>query len=879
MRETNPEALKYIGDPRCTPKPFEIKAKSANVEGHKYAGLVINPRRHPEAFREPEAAVKEWDKMVAQTKGDQRFTVDRSGRLRMDGKFVHSDYDVYDVVDPKRPVNLSPVGTQGGQPVFGTRGLPGVKDYVNERIGSPVVQHPAEAQFKGHSDQRLIVFGPDGQRFVTDGKQAIEDVYRQRFPGRQALDQSRPFDPHEVPGGPKGPTGVVAGTEFRPRPEGPETGSTPLQTRGGASWAQPAAPESRPPVTKAPRLSSFETPPAKEAAPAKPAPSLADTEGRRADLRTAGRVAEERPSFHGRPPRSPEEEQRDELRRRDAAGFVARARREAEESQERIQRPRARDQAREDAAQRKWDRDLKEGERIEREKQDPPKPVTDAQSQQQAGQIPPPQASQMHGKPPEADTKAQQQHSPNMTPQTEGKPPQQSVQKPDSEKAQQAEAQPQHRYSPDRAPQTEGKPPQQSEQKPVAAKPPEADAKPQQQHSPNTTPQAEGKPAQESVQKPDSGKPQQAEAQAQQYSPDTTPHAEGKPPRQSGQKPDSEKAQQADVQAQQHLPDRPPQTEGKPPQQSEQKPDTAKPQQADAKAQEQPGQKPRPEETLLVGAKAPTQGQGEQPAGQKPGTEKTQRTEAGQQSEGDRRAARKAGSEPAAPNSDPEKWRTEGNRASGKSGRSRDLGEDPRGRQETPRQQTSPRVDGKEAKTRDLGQDPRHQPDAPRRQAGPRPDGKESKSRDLGEDPRRQQDAARQQTRPRVDGKESKSRDLGEDPGRQEATRPPEQAAEKSAGRPNGPDGRPANGGSAGAGRQQGRPDEPKDQRPEQQRQASNDAARRNTEGLTAEDRRAAADNMKQKSGRGEPQKSEQRGKDQRPSQPPPAKPSPSQRT
>ena len=227
VRETNPEALKYIGEPGYTPKPFDCKAKSANLPWHEYAGLVVNPAKHPEAFRDPVAAAEEWNKMMKHP--PEGFVEDAQGRLRIRGELVHSDYDVYDVIDPNRPRgNLSLVNKQGGQPYFETHGLPPIKDYVNERVGSPVIQHPGEAQLKGHSEQRLIVFGPNGERFVTDGKQAIEDVYNQRFQGRAALDHSQPFDPHKTPGGPTGPIGVVGGTEYRgraPEPEPPAPGA------------------------------------------------------------------------------------------------------------------------------------------------------------------------------------------------------------------------------------------------------------------------------------------------------------------------------------------------------------------------------------------------------------------------------------------------------------------------------------------------------------------------------------------------------------------------------------------------------------------------------------------------------------------------------
>ena len=181
VRETNPEALKYVGEPGYVPKPFECKAKSANMPGHEYAGLVVNPRVHPEAFRNPAAAAKEWDKVMEHRPAG--FTEDVQGRLRINGKLVHSDYDVYDVIDPNRPRgNLGVVKyDERGQLIVETHGLPKIKDFVNKGVGSDVIQHSGEAQFKGHSEQRLIVFGPDGQRFVTDGKQAIEKRLQTAF--------------------------------------------------------------------------------------------------------------------------------------------------------------------------------------------------------------------------------------------------------------------------------------------------------------------------------------------------------------------------------------------------------------------------------------------------------------------------------------------------------------------------------------------------------------------------------------------------------------------------------------------------------------------------------------------------------------------------
>lgn len=203
VRRTNPASLKYIGRGGYTPKPIDCKAKTADsdVQHYQLAGLVVDPNRWPDAFSSPrrQNALQCWVDFAA-TQGigtasqSGRYGVDEDpasphyGCVRLEGSYVHGDYDLYDIILPEHPRgNLAAVETLHGSPhMRGPRVVP-VMDFINRNIGVPVVQHGGEMQYTDHSEQSIDVFGPQGQQCTILNQFSVRAWYETTFQGRSPL--------------------------------------------------------------------------------------------------------------------------------------------------------------------------------------------------------------------------------------------------------------------------------------------------------------------------------------------------------------------------------------------------------------------------------------------------------------------------------------------------------------------------------------------------------------------------------------------------------------------------------------------------------------------------------------------------------------------
>jgi hypothetical protein len=156
---------------------------------------VVDPRVHPNAFKPGKQA-----KAMAAWQGTEPligrgvYTVDTDrnskhyGCLRESGKYIHGDYDLYDVIDVKAPTrNLASVETLHGVPHMRGPKLAAIAKFVNERIGSPMVQHGGEAQYTDHSEQAIDAFGPNGEDVTILNEFSVRAWYDERFGGRKTL--------------------------------------------------------------------------------------------------------------------------------------------------------------------------------------------------------------------------------------------------------------------------------------------------------------------------------------------------------------------------------------------------------------------------------------------------------------------------------------------------------------------------------------------------------------------------------------------------------------------------------------------------------------------------------------------------------------------
>jgi hypothetical protein len=194
VRRTNPESLKYIGKPGFTPKRIDCKAKTADIG--KAAGLVVDAEVHRLAFKpaKTESAMKAWRDFKATQLGRGGYSVDRKqgspfyGCVTFNGRYIHGDYDLYDIIIPgQEQRNLAAVEELFGQPHRRGPRLYQVMEFVNTRIGAPMLQHGGEAQYADHSEQAIDAFGPDGEQCTILNEFSVRGWYQERFKGRQTL--------------------------------------------------------------------------------------------------------------------------------------------------------------------------------------------------------------------------------------------------------------------------------------------------------------------------------------------------------------------------------------------------------------------------------------------------------------------------------------------------------------------------------------------------------------------------------------------------------------------------------------------------------------------------------------------------------------------
>lgn len=204
LRQTNRESLKYIGLSHYFPKPITCKAKTADLNptpgsgmpGARYvtAGLVVDPTVHGKIFsgdKTGKQVVELWKKFKSEQldiKGSD-YSVDRDsnsihfGCVQYKGKYLHSDYDLYDIiVVGHERANLAVVGEREGAPDFRPARLFPLGRFINGRIGSQMIQHGGQFQFSEHTNDTVEVFGPKGESFVGPAA----PWYAQHFPHRRA---------------------------------------------------------------------------------------------------------------------------------------------------------------------------------------------------------------------------------------------------------------------------------------------------------------------------------------------------------------------------------------------------------------------------------------------------------------------------------------------------------------------------------------------------------------------------------------------------------------------------------------------------------------------------------------------------------------------
>jgi hypothetical protein len=202
VRNTNPASLDYIGKAGYIPKRFDCKAKTADTDylaNKKLAGLVVDPTIHPAAFEPKKLAetIQLWDKNVKKISGSQGrfgYTVDGDvnskhyGCLMFFNSYIHGDYDLYDIVDPKHlRNNLALVDWLQGLPHRVGLHVDLVQKTVNALLGTAMVQHGSSAQYARHSDELIHAFCPNGEYKLIENLAQLQFWYNDTFSGRITL--------------------------------------------------------------------------------------------------------------------------------------------------------------------------------------------------------------------------------------------------------------------------------------------------------------------------------------------------------------------------------------------------------------------------------------------------------------------------------------------------------------------------------------------------------------------------------------------------------------------------------------------------------------------------------------------------------------------
>jgi len=228
VRRTNPDSLQYIGKPGFIPKHIDCKAKTAdnNVVLHgrlqELAGLVVDPNlvgagaykpgKHGKAldswraFQSHLAPPGRTPVTTAQRYGVQddpsqpRYgavvTWRNNYRIPSMRVFVHGDYDLFSVVPTDdRATNVFVQELLLGQHHSRGKQLMDVQNYVNARMGVPMVLHGEQDHYDNTFDDTVDIFYPDGTTVVSRSQVALRQFFEQELQGRSLHKAGTPTSP------------------------------------------------------------------------------------------------------------------------------------------------------------------------------------------------------------------------------------------------------------------------------------------------------------------------------------------------------------------------------------------------------------------------------------------------------------------------------------------------------------------------------------------------------------------------------------------------------------------------------------------------------------------------------------------------------------
>lgn len=202
VRLTNKESLRYVNSDGYVPKRIDCKAKTADFNSKKgvwqLAGLVVDYRVHPDVFK-PEkidSAKKAWGDFERGVLGapGSAYRVDTNaaskhfGCVTLNGKYIYSDYDLWDIIDAENPrPNLGIVEELHGQLHIRNRLQRKVEEQLAPTALAQMVQHSGEMQFAVPTDQPIDAFGPHGEVVTLLNLNTWRAWCLNRFKGRISI--------------------------------------------------------------------------------------------------------------------------------------------------------------------------------------------------------------------------------------------------------------------------------------------------------------------------------------------------------------------------------------------------------------------------------------------------------------------------------------------------------------------------------------------------------------------------------------------------------------------------------------------------------------------------------------------------------------------
>ena len=202
VRLTNKESVRYMNLGGYVPKRIDCKAKTADTNSIKgpwqLAGLVVDNRIHPDVYKPDKmtAARRSWEDFESHVlnRPGTPYSVDGNkqsrhyGCVTLNGKYVYSDYDLWDIIDPANPrPNLGVVEEVHGQLHIRNRLQRTVEDALERTPLAQMVQHSGEMQYAVPTDQPIDAFGPNGEVATLLNLFTWKAWCRDKFGGRISI--------------------------------------------------------------------------------------------------------------------------------------------------------------------------------------------------------------------------------------------------------------------------------------------------------------------------------------------------------------------------------------------------------------------------------------------------------------------------------------------------------------------------------------------------------------------------------------------------------------------------------------------------------------------------------------------------------------------